>query len=109
MHNSETDPLLSKPPPYKPSPHHTQGSSQTPIPNPGPNTPPKPSISRLKKLEQLNSTLQKYKPVLPNLFQFMVCAAAIFLGMVAVVVVVVGGVGTGVYVLYQGVKMALRS
>lgn len=103
-HNPETDPLLSPPPPYKPSPQNTQNSSQLPTPTPNRSSPRKPSISLLKKLEQLDATLKKYTPVLLNIFGFVLCATA--LGVIAVVAMglAVWIVGLVIHILYVGSK-----
>ncbi|OBT74751.1 hypothetical protein VF21_06626 [Pseudogymnoascus sp. 05NY08] len=95
MHNTETNPLLSKPP---------QRSTQLPEPTPCRSTPHKPLISRLEKLKKLDATLKAYAPVLMELLGFVLGR----IGLVTVALVALGAavvvVGLVLHVLILGAK-----
>jgi hypothetical protein len=100
VHNPETAPLLSPPPPYK----KAQSSTQLPAPTPNRSSPRKPSTSLFKKLEQLDATLNKHAPVLLNIFGFVL--GSIVMGTIAVVVIglALWVVGLVIHILYVGSK-----
>lgn len=109
MHNPETAPLLSKPPPYQPPPRHKQHDTELPAPTPNRSTRPKPSISRLEKLKKLDATLKAYTPVVLQLFQFMLGAIVTGTAMLVIVGAAVGVAGFVLHLLFLGAKMAFRS
>lgn len=109
MHNPKTEPLLSPPPPYKPPPRHTESSTQLPAPTPRRSARPKPPMSLLDKLKELDETFKAYTPVLRNLLKFVLSAIAMGTFELVVVGGVVGVERFVLYLLFLGVKEAFRS
>lgn len=86
---------LFAPPSNEPSPSQTTAAHQdtqttpsksTPIPAP-PAIPPKPRVTRLEQLRQVNATLDEYFPVIGNILEK--AAVALVVGLLTLVAAVV--------------------
>ncbi|KFZ14202.1 hypothetical protein V501_03375 [Pseudogymnoascus sp. VKM F-4519 (FW-2642)] len=95
MHNTEANPLLSKPP---------QRDTQLPEPTPCRSTPKKPPISRLEKLKKLDATLKAYTPVLMELFGFVLGTIGLVTVALVALGVALGVLGLVLHVLILGAK-----
>jgi hypothetical protein len=88
---------LFAPPPSQPPPRQTtatrlgtQTTPSTPIPI-RPTIPPKPRITRLQQLKQLDATLDEYLPVIGNILEKLGTSLLVGLIILVLAVIFVGG------------------